>query len=97
MRFVSVFFYVLAVITLADLALWLLGIWTVGLTGVVAAMGDEGAGMAAGSLIMLTMMTIFSVITHGLFFAGCVFVAEAVKIFMDIQENTQRTAFYASN
>ena len=101
MRFVSYFFYGLAVLTALSLVLSLIGIAMMVGGGMMAGaqtMGTEfseaGGAMAGTSAMFGIFMFVMSVLYHGTFIALFVYAAESVRIVLDIQQNTQETAHY---
>ena len=97
MRFVSYFFYGLAVLTALSLLLSLVGIamLTGGsmITG-AAAPSEMAAAMMGSSIIGGILMFVFTLLYHGMFIAMFVYAAESVRVVLDIQQNTQETAHY---
>ena len=97
MRFVSYFFYGLAVLTAVSLLLSLIGIAMMagsGLVGAAAAPGEFGGALAGSSAMFGVVAFVMSILYHGMFIALFVYAAESVRIVLDIQQNTQETAHY---
>ena len=90
MHAVSVFLRVLAAITVCSLVMSLMLAWT---GGIFTAMSQDDGGGAA--MLMAVVVSLFLLVTHGTAIAAFTYAAESIRILLDIQQNTQQTAFYA--
>ncbi len=99
MRFVSIFFYCLAGLAALSLVLTLILVAMTAGGGMLAAVGSDDLGAASGGMAMFSavIMGVVSLIYHGMLIAVFVYLAESVRIVIDIQMNTQETAHYTKH